>query len=134
MKKKSRFLIIFLSSLMVIIIACIAVVKKAQTQINDLMNTDIHFVDLSRLEDGTYRGEVQTIPIEVIVEVIIKNHQITDIILIKHNSGQGKPAESIIENILASQSIDVDIISGATYSSKAIMIAVHRALNGSPID
>jgi uncharacterized protein with FMN-binding domain len=134
MKKKSRFLFIFLSSILVIIIAIIAVANKAQQQINDLMNTDIHFVDLNRLEDGTYRGEVQTIPIEVIVEVIIKNHQILDIILIKHNSGQGKPAESIIENIKTSQSIDVDIISGATYSSKAIMIAIHRALNGNPMD
>jgi len=134
MKKKSRFLFIFLSSILVIIIAIIAVANKAQQQINDLMNTDIHFVDLNRLEDGTYRGKVQTIPIEVIVEVIIKNHQILDIILIKHNSGQGKPAESIIENIKTSQSIDVDIISGATYSSKAIMIAIHRALNGNPMD
>ncbi|MGD9567751.1 MAG: FMN-binding protein [Sedimentibacter sp.] len=62
------------------------------------------------------------------VNVYIRNHEIKDINIIKHTNGQGGSAEKITELILQSQSLKVDAISGATYSSKVIIKAVENAL------
>ena len=40
--------------------------------------------------------------------------------ILEHFNGQGQKAEAILENIIASQTLGVDGISGATYSSTAI--------------
>ena len=48
--------------------------------------------------------------------------------LLKHGHGRGIGAESLIDKILDEQSLDVDIVTGATASSKAILKAVESAL------
>ena len=62
------------------------------------------------------------------MKVTVKNHAITDIDLLKHQNGQGKPAEVITERVLAAQSLKVDTVSGATMSSKVILLAIEDAL------
>ena len=39
-------------------------------------------------------------------------------------------AKGVIDRIIASQSVDVDTVSGATFSSKGILAAVKNALTG----
>ena len=39
-------------------------------------------------------------------------------------------AKGVIDRIIASQSVDVDTVSGATFSSKGILAAVENALTG----
>jgi len=56
------------------------------------------------------------------------NHLISDIRLIKHINGQGGAAESIIPEVIAAQSIEVDAITGATYSSEVILKAIEQSL------
>jgi uncharacterized protein with FMN-binding domain len=48
--------------------------------------------------------------------------------IVRHLNGQGKPAEVIPDRVIEMQSLDVDIISGATYSSKVILKAIENAL------
>ena len=87
--------------------------------------------DISAKTDGTYRGEVdfKGTPISVIVDVILDNHAITTINIIKHTcSPIGKKAEVVVDKIIETQSLDVDVVSGATVSSKAILKAVEEAL------
>ena len=62
------------------------------------------------------------------VEVTVKDKAITNIALIEHMNGKGKPAERIIDDIVKQQSVAVDTVSGATNSSKVIMKAVENAL------
>ncbi|TYB94365.1 MAG: FMN-binding protein, partial [Kosmotoga sp.] len=51
-----------------------------------------------------------------------------DIELIEHNHGRGEAAEVIPEKVVEAQSLKVDIITSATYSSKVILKAIENAL------
>ena len=54
----------------------------------------------------------------------IYNNRITNIEIIKHINGQGGPAEVIINDIMEYQSLLVDDIAGATYSSRVLKLFV----------
>ena len=87
--------------------------------------------DLSNKNDGTYRGEQDFpgTPIHVIADVVVRDKAISSINIIKHScSPIGKRAEVIIEQIIEQQRLDIDVISGATVSGKAILKAVENAL------
>jgi len=97
--------------------------------LENLADIEIETMDLSGKADGTYRGTYKAFPIEVILDVVILNHEIIEIIIIKHQTGEGEPAEGIIPDIISAQSLDVDVIAGATYSSIVIKLAILDALN-----
>ena len=81
--------------------------------------------------DGVYRGEynVRGTPVKVVLDVSMQDERITNITIIKHiSSSIGKRAERIIPDIIFRQSLEVDIISGATGSSMGILKAVENAL------
>lgn len=99
-----------------------------QSDLQKLSKIEIADVDLSKIDDGVYRGESTHFPVIVNVEVTIEDHRMTSIILTKHMNGQGASAERILDDVLSSQSLNVDIVSGATYSSQAILQAISRAL------
>jgi len=87
--------------------------------------------DLGGKPDGVYRGkfDVSGTPVNVVLEVTIQNELISSIRIISHMcSPIGKKAEEIIERIILKQSLDVDVVSGATASSKGILKAVEDAL------
>lgn len=87
--------------------------------------------DLSGKADGTYRGEYKLpkAPVKVTLDVRIQNTKITGIDIVKHISSPiGKKAEKITDRIIEKQSLQVDTITGATGSSKAILKAVEDAL------
>lgn len=85
---------------------------------------------LSQIEDGTYTGRCNNGIVRVLVEVDIQDHAITNIRIAEHDNGLGTPAEALAEDIIERQSVEVDAVSGATYSSKTIMKAVENALSG----
>ena len=86
--------------------------------------------DLSKVSDGTYQGNSKVGPVRVTLDVTVKDRVITSIELIKHFNGLGRKAEAIVPKIIEAQSLEVDIVSGATGSSKAILKAVENALTG----
>ncbi len=65
---------------------------------------------------------------KVTVLVTVKNHKISEIEILRHENGMGKPAESIVGTMIEKNTYDVDIVSGATISSKVIKNAVFNAL------
>lgn len=85
-------------------------------------------LDVSTIKDGSYLGAYSTTMVHAEVSVSIESGEITKISLIKHDNGKGYNAESIIDDIIESNSTNVDTISGATVSSKVIMKAVENAL------
>ena len=85
-------------------------------------------IDMAQVADGTYRGESDGGLVKVEVEVEVKDHKIVNINLLKHECGKGKPAESILEEMVKRNTDDVDGVSGATASSKTIRNAVNQAL------
>jgi len=84
--------------------------------------------DLSNVQDGRYLGEYAIAPVSVQVEVVVTDHQISDITVARHDNGLGRAAEGIVGDIIQEQSLDIDGISGATVSSKCILKAVENAI------
>jgi uncharacterized protein with FMN-binding domain len=115
MKQKS--LLFFLLVCLFIPAACV-----------DLDAITINNPDLTTVADGTYRGNSKVGPVRVALDVTIQNRAISSIQIIEHFNGRGKKAETIVPRIVEAQSLDVDVVSGATGSSKAILKAVENAL------
>lgn len=128
LKKKHYILRSILIIIVLIILVMIGVLVKSQLDMKKLAAIEIQDVNLSLIQDGYYEGSYKAFPISVEVNVYVKNHEIKDIKILKHTNGQGSSAEKITELILKSQSLEVDAISGATYSSKVIIKAVEDAL------
>ncbi|KAF0194105.1 MAG: hypothetical protein FD169_2036 [Bacillota bacterium] len=93
-----------------------------------LLDERIPSVLLSGIPDGTYMGSYSAFPVLAEVKVTVKAQTITDIELVKHRNGQGEWAEAILVKVVASQSLDVDVIAGATISSRVILRAIGKAL------
>ncbi|QWU17276.1 Uncharacterized protein, contains FMN-binding domain [Paenibacillus sophorae] len=100
-------------------------VNSYQDKIKNLTISNIPF---SRLADGTYVGEYDVRFIDAKVQVSVQNGKVTKIDLLKHKNGHGAPAEVILKEIVAKQSLDVDAVSGASNSSKVLKKAVEIAL------
>ena len=84
---------------------------------------------MTSVEDGTYTGSEDGGIVKASVEVIVKNHTITQVTILSHDCGLGKPSEVIVDDIVKNNSLQVDAISGATYSSDVIRMAAYNALN-----
>jgi uncharacterized protein with FMN-binding domain len=85
---------------------------------------------LMKKESGEYYGEYihNEKFLSVKLNVIISENSIKEIIILEHKNGLGKNAESIIYDVIQKNSLDVDIVSGATYSSRCILKAIENAL------
>ena len=84
--------------------------------------------DLRQVANGTYRGESKVGPVRVTLDVTVENGTYQSIQITRHFNGRGKSAEAIIPMVINAQSLEVDCVSGATVSSKAILKAVEDAL------
>ncbi len=85
-------------------------------------------VDLNQVADGTYQGRFGDFLVSTTVEVTVAQHRITAVRVIDQHCGPGYEAKGTAERIVAAQSPVVDAVSGATGSSRCIMVAVYRAL------
>lgn len=85
-------------------------------------------VSISDVADGVYIGECNVNFIYAKVEVTVQNKEIEKIRILEHKNERGQAAETIVDQIVSEQKIDVDAISGATNSSKVIKKAVENAL------
>lgn len=87
-------------------------------------------INISNVPDGIYVGEYDVDFVYAKVDVTVQNGIITNIDIVEHKNGRGKPAEVIVDRIMEEQKIDVDAVSGATNSSVVIKKAVENALKG----
>lgn len=88
--------------------------------------------DLSSLADGTYQGEGQGFRGTTSVSVTVENGKITDITIVSYQDDAqffSRAQNTIIQEIISAQSLDVSCVSGATFSSNGILEAVADALN-----
>ena len=128
MKKIFRVFIVLILFILILVVSCTAMMnKEMEKEKNELML--VEDPDLSKVEDGIYRGKVETMLVKAEVEVSVKNHKIISISIIKHENGKGKPAEAIVDAIVKDNSTDVELIAGATMSSLVIRAAVIDAVN-----
>ncbi|MCI7813588.1 MAG: FMN-binding protein [Lachnospiraceae bacterium] len=82
-------------------------------------------------QDGTWDGEGIGYYGKINVEVLVESGEITNIKVVKYEDDDEyfQDARSgVVKEILDQQSTEVDVVSGATYSSKGIIKAVEDAL------
>lgn len=89
---------------------------------------EIEDLDLQAVADGEYLGEYDVRLVKAAVKVVVRNHRIESIELLRHDNGRGEDAEVIPGQVVKAQSLRVDTISGATTSSKVILEAIELAL------
>lgn len=130
MRKNKKVIFIILAVLLVIGGAFAAryfsELRSYQQAVEEITIGD---VDLSTIPDGTYTGSQEAVWVGATVEVTVKDHRITEIKL-DHRHGQGEAAEVITDHVIEEQSLQVDLISGVTSSSKVILKAIENALVG----
>jgi len=90
---------------------------------------EVKSLDFSRLRDGSYEGSYTGSMGKASVSLSVADKKITAVSLTHFESSPvGAPAKAILDRVIAAQSLAVDTISGATYSSKVILRAVQDAL------
>jgi len=129
MKKGLKILLIVIVILAAIVLAAFLFMKNSADKA--LSNIVFEDVDMAQSVDGTYIGETDAGMVYVKVAVTVENHAVTDIDILEHKNGKGEKAEAITDTIIAANSYDVDVVSGATLSSKTIKSAVSKALKQS---
>ena len=88
-------------------------------------------------KDGVYTGSSSGYGGKVTVQVTVKEHKITDVSVL---SAPGETAEflakakGVISRVLQAQTWEVDVVSGATYSSRGILGAIRNALTGETVE
>lgn len=84
------------------------------------------------LTDGVYKGTGTGYAGDITVAVQIKDKQIVaiDILSSSDDAAFFKRAQAVIDKIIEGQTLDVDTVSGATYSSRGIISAVKNAMTG----
>ena len=89
----------------------------------------IKSINLDNIQDGEYIGECDLNLISAKVKVIVKESKIKEIIILNHKHGKGYGGHDIIKEVKKKQTLNVDVISGATYSCNIILKAIENALN-----
>jgi uncharacterized protein with FMN-binding domain len=121
MKSNSKAAIAFISALIA------ALVVSCATPVVEVTNPDF-----AKLHDGSYEGSYKGSMGAATVSVTITARRLSAIDLKKFSSSPvGTPAKAIVERVLKAQSLNVDAVSGATYSSSVIRRAVQDALEKS---
>jgi uncharacterized protein with FMN-binding domain len=128
MKKRTKIFIVTGIIIALCVITGAVVYNHLGNNLEALTKIDIPSMSLSEAKDGSYKGSYSAFPVSAEVEVTVESHKIIAIDLIKHVTGQGQAAESIPATVVTSQSINVDTVSGATYSSVVILKAIENAL------
>lgn len=111
------------------IVGMVFMVNKLDKDAALILEESIEEVSFEDLEDGVYVGEyMEAMATNAKVEVHVVNGQISNVILLVHENGRGEDAEAIIKEVIEDQSVMVDDVVGATYSSRVIKLAIMDAL------
>ncbi len=98
--------------------------NEIRKQMSDVENT-------SPYKDGVYKGSAEGFGGPINVEVTIDGGDITDIRMLdaaKEDPAYLKQVESLLDEMVSTQGVNVDIISGATFTSQGLIRAVTEAL------
>jgi len=133
LKTKKKILIVVGA----VLLLGLAVGAKFLIEVSDyqkqIATMQINDIDLTSVADGTYEGAYDAKLIKVKVLVAVQDHKISNIELVQHENGKGAPAEAVIPEVIATQSLEVEAVSGATNSSKVILKSIELALNSGSI-
>ena len=129
--KKHKHFLMKLFNLVLIISVCVVYHNIATIRAEKEAKIAAQNSGSGSWKDGTYEGSGQGFGGQIVVSVTIKNVSISDIQIKEaknEDSAYFNNAKKIIDTMKQKQTADVDVASGATYSSKGIIAAVRHAL------
>ncbi len=87
-------------------------------------------IDLSNVKDGTYTGSGTGFSGVITVQVTIQGGKITAIQIVSSGDDESYfgQVRGLVDTVIAQQSLSVDTVSGATYSSRGLLSAIKNAL------
>ncbi len=88
-------------------------------------------VNIAEVADGKYEGTFDAKIVAATVKLKVESGTLIDVQLIKHKNDRGQAAEKVVNDMLEENSILVDVVSGASDSSRIIMKAAENALTQS---
>ena len=91
----------------------------------------------SGLQDGVYQGQAEGAQSDIVIEITVENGDIVDLEILEESETEhlADPAyEELEAQLLREQSADLDVVSGATYTSEAFIEAVQNAIDKSSPD
>ena len=106
-------------------IGCLSLTASMKKSLAKIENEDI---DMETVEDGIFEGHSELDLVKVDVKVLVKNHKLIKVELLRHECGLGHPADVIVDKMVEQNTWDVDAVSGATVSSGIKKNAVNKAL------
>lgn len=106
-------------------IGCLSLTASMKKSLVKIENEDI---DMETVEDGIFEGHSELDLVKVDVKVLVENHKLIKVELLRHECGLGHPADVIVDKMVEQNTWDVDAVSGATVSSEIIKNAVNKAL------
>lgn len=123
-----RFLVIAGVVILVFILAAAGGVFYITHGLNEGAKLTVNPIDLSSVSDGVYHGRYASGRWTNELDVTVKDHKIYDI-KIKKDVTFPKPewAQQLFERVIEKQNTDVEVVSGATVTSKAYLKAVENA-------
>lgn len=94
------------------------------------LNASDYGIDAANLKDGVYTGSGTGFSGAITVQVTVAGGKITAIQIVSSGDDAAylNRAQAVIPSVIAAQSTSVDTVSGATYSSKGILMAIRNAL------
>lgn len=112
-----------------LILALVVLVGCNSAEVKAVRAMPINHVDLAQVKDGAYHGDYAYGGFTYEVAVTVADHRINDIAVVKNRTtSPAKKAEGALKRVLEQQRNDVDAVSGATTTSKALLKAVENAL------
>ena len=105
--------------------------KKPEQEESEDKQSFIEAGRFQNLTDGIYTGSADAFRGDVEVQVTVEKQKVTDISILSYCDTEEyffRAAPAVIEQMKAEQSLNVDAVSGATYSSNGIIHAVANAL------
>lgn len=92
-------------------------------------NLSFDNIELSSVNDGIYEGEYKAGRFSNSIQVKVENNKITKInILDDVVFAKKEVSDKLFEKVINKQGIDVDVISGATVTSKSYLKTIENAL------
>ena len=105
--------------------------KKPEQEESEDRQSFIEAGRFQNLTDGIYTGSADAFRGDVEVQVTVEKQKVTDISILSYCDNEEyffRAAPAVIEQMKAEQSLNVDAVSGATYSSNGVIHAVANAL------
>ncbi|MDZ7376682.1 MAG: FMN-binding protein [candidate division KSB1 bacterium] len=86
-------------------------------------------VDLTSVQDGAFKGDFSYGGFTYEVAVAVRDHRIETIDILKNrDTRHARRAEGVVPKVISAQTVNVDVVTGATTTSKALLKAIENAL------